>query len=180
MENLFNKMIKLKVEDYKKKKKELIKLINKTPEVVVKENSFFKTDEVLGDNVPRYYIDFLFKDVLRDSICKFTGGMGHKESGVRRVYKAKFNKDSFMEWHVSPDQGHYECFFAVETKGIEINYLNNSTFENEKIVLNEGEIVFISTHCPRAIEKVKNLSKLIVFYLDIYEYTPSVSSLNYL
>jgi len=172
-------MIKLKVEDYKNKKKELIKLINKTPEAVVKENSFFKTDAVLESNVPRYYMGLLFKDILRGAIGRFTGGMGHKESGVRRAYKARFNKDSFMEWHVSSDQGQYECFFGVETKGIEINYHNNSTFENEKIVLNEGEIIFISTHCPRAIEKVKNPSKLIIFYLDIYGYSPSVSSLNY-
>jgi len=162
-------MIKLKVENYREKKKELIKLMNQTPEATVKENSFFKTDAVLEANVPRYYLKFLFEDVLRNTIGKFTKVMRHKKAGVAKVYKAKLNKESFMEWHVSSDQGQYECFFGVDTKGIEINYYNN-TGKNEEIVLNEGEIIFASTHFPRAIEKVKNPSKLIIFYLDIHGY----------
>ena len=163
-------MIKLKVENYREKKKELIKLMNQTPEATVKENSFFKTDAVLEANVPRYYSKFFFENVLKDIIFKFTKSMRHEKAGVVKAYKANFNKESFIEWHVSSDQGQYECFFGADTKGIEINYYNNSICENEKIVLNEGEILFASTHFPRAIEKVKNSSKLIIFYLNIHEY----------
>lgn len=163
-------MIKIKADQYTSNKKQLLSLIKKTPEAIVKENSFFKTDSVLEKNVPRFYSDFFFTKVIGSALTYFCEINRHKKIEVLRFYKANMSVDNYIEWHVNSKQGQYECIFGVDTKGIEINYYDNISCENKHILLEEGEILFIPTNIPRGIDKVKKISKLIIFYLNIYEY----------
>lgn len=163
-------MIKLKIENFKDNKKELVRLLKETPEANIKENSVLKTDSVLENNVPRFYSDFFFNSIIPKTLTKFTSISRHQKAEVLRFYKASLSKDSHIEWHVSSDQGQYECFVGVDTKGINIDYYDHTLCENKTIALLEGEVLFIPTHIPRAIEKITNNTKLIIFYLNIHEY----------
>jgi|14_taG_2_1085336.scaffolds.fasta_scaffold06032_3 hypothetical protein len=163
-------MIKLKIENFKNNKKELLRLYKETPEANVKQNSVIKTDSVLEKNVPRYYSDFFFNTVISNALTKFTSNSRHQKAEVLRFYKASLSKDSYIEWHVGSDQGQYECFVGVDTKGINIDYYDHTLCENKTFELFEGEILFIPTHIPRAIQKVTSNTKLIILYLNIHEY----------
>lgn len=163
-------MIKIKVENYKEHKKKILQLLKTTPEATVKENSFFKTDAVLEANVERLYSEFFFKNVISEVLNKFATISRHKKVDVVSFYKASLLLNNYIEWHVSSNRGQYECFFAADTKGIDINYYDNKLCQNKTIELNEGETIFIPTHIPRAIEIIKNKTKLIIFYLNLNEY----------
>ena len=163
-------MIKLEIENFKENKKELLRLYKETPEAKVKQNSVLKTDSVLEKNVPRYYSNFFFNTVMSNTLIKFTSNSRHQKAELLRFYKTSLFKDSYIEWHVSSDQGQYECIAAVDTKAININYYDSTVCENKSLELLEGQVVFIPTHVPRAIEKVKTNTKLIIFYLNIHEY----------
>ncbi len=113
---------------------------------------------------------YFFNNVISKTLTKFTSICRHQKAEVLRFYKTSLSKNSYIEWHVSPDQGQYECFVGVDTKTINIDYYDHTLCENKTIELLEGEILFIPTHIPRAIQKVTNNTKLIIFYLNIHEY----------
>lgn len=163
-------MIKLN-STYTENKKELVELINQTQEVTVEENSFiFKTDAVLADNVPRLYNDLFYKNIIDLPLKKFCQLNRHNNVEILKSYKVKLQKDNFIEWHVSSDQGQYECFFGVDTKGININYYDAEEVRNKTIELKEGELLFVPTHIPRGIDKIEEDTTLIIFYLNIHNY----------
>jgi uncharacterized protein YjlB len=162
-----SKIIKTKIKEHRRFKKELLDLINRMPN---KSHQWItKSDWSLPQNFSRPYLDLFYKEVIPSSMQKMQNHFKAKRWFISRGWFQQYENNSYHQWHSHPRTNWANAYFLE---------LPNSRFKTKikidnKVIdydVKEGDLITFPAYLLHTSEKNKDGRKTVIAFNSDFIY----------
>jgi len=161
--------IKIKVRDHKKNKKELLKLIKKTTDLILikKDSKVSNSDWHIEDNNKKLYLNS-FLTLLKPEFEEYLDYFKSDKFEIQNIWFHSYKKDDHYAWHTHPRANFTNIYYLDlpnKKDKTEIKDLNGDII---KFDVEEGDLITFPAFIVHRSPPTKNKKTTIVFNSSIY------------